>query len=277
MNKVCNICGGETSKIFDALVLGKYTVDYLQCKSCGFIQTEKPYWLKEAYVSAITSIDVGLIYRNLSFSATVPAILDMFSTKGESYIDYGGGYGMFVRIMRDKGYDFYLHDIYAENMFAKYFELKDFSGDGKFAALTAFEVFEHLEDPLNELEKMFELSDTIIFSTALQPRSGFTSAEDWWYFTPETGQHIAFYNTQSLEIISKKYNCHLYSNKSDLHILTRRKLSADPFEQKPGDRKTIFQRIANRLAGAPREIQHPRETLLEQDFQLYRNKINGKS
>lgn len=276
MNTICNICSSKALKIFDALILGIYKTGYFQCEKCGFIQTDKPYWLKEAYVSAISSLDVGLIYRNLDFSNLVPSILDLFSGKEDAYIDYGGGYGMFVRIMRDKGYDFYLDDIYAENLFAKYFELKDYKGNSKFAALTAFEVFEHLENPTTELEKMFELSDTVIFSTELQPQATFSNAGDWWYFVPEIGQHISFYSVKSLEVLSQKFNCRLYTNGSNLHILTKLHLQRNPFLGKAQPPKSIMERIMNRMFKKPVETIIERPSLLQQDFQLYRSNVNNK-
>jgi len=276
MDSVCNICGSGSVKIFDAMLLGKYNVGYFQCENCSFIQTEKPYWLEEAYVSAITSIDVGLVYRNLYFSNIVPTLLDVFSNKNDSYIDYGGGYGMFVRIMRDKGYDFYLQDIYAENLFAKYFDIKDFAGGQKFTALTAFEVFEHLEDPIEELKKMFGLSDTIIFSTDLQPMPSFSKATDWWYFTPETGQHISFYNIKSLEKLSQLFNCRFYSNGKNLHIITKLNLSKNPFAEGFAPFKSIqniFSRVINKIT----EKDNKRISLLQQDFEFYKKKVYDHS
>ncbi len=122
LNKNCKICGGKVTEAFSALMLQKYNTVYLQCTNCNFIQTEEPYWLDEAYASAITATDVGLIYRNILFSDIVAPILDLFSDTRDAYLDYGGGYGIFVRIMRDKGFNFYLHDLYAENIYAKHFE-----------------------------------------------------------------------------------------------------------------------------------------------------------
>lgn len=276
MKSECNICSNSARKIFEAVVLGKYNVNYFQCEHCAFIQTDKPYWLKEAYISAITSIDVGLIYRNLHFSNIVPTILDLFSNEKDAYIDYGGGYGMFVRVMRDKGYDFYLHDIYAENLFARYFELKNYPGKGNFAALTAFEVFEHLENPAEELTAMFDLTDTIIFSTDLQPVQSFTKAADWWYFTPETGQHISFYNTMSLTILSQRFDCKLYSNGHNLHMLTKQNFLKDPFSDTGTPIKSLTKRIINGIAEKLVDNKTQRTSLLQQDFELYRSKLNNE-
>lgn len=183
---------------------------------------------------------------------------------------------MFVRVMRDKGYDFYLHDIYAENLFARYFELKNYPGKGNFAALTAFEVFEHLENPAEELTAMFDLTDTIIFSTDLQPVQSFTKAADWWYFTPETGQHISFYNTMSLTILSQRFDCKLYSNGHNLHMLTKQNFLKDPFSDTGTPIKSLTKRIINGIAEKLVDNKTQRTSLLQQDFELYRSKLNNE-
>ena len=55
---------------------------------------------------------------------------------------------MFVRIMRDKGFNFYRQDIHCQNLFAKHFDISNIKITEKFDLLTAIEVFEHLEDPM---------------------------------------------------------------------------------------------------------------------------------
>lgn len=67
----CKVCGSEVQLFDTAIILNKYQIDYFECPHCGFIQTEEPYWLNEAYASAITSSDIGLIMRNLSLSKKV--------------------------------------------------------------------------------------------------------------------------------------------------------------------------------------------------------------
>jgi hypothetical protein len=272
----CKICNSLSKESFKTLVLKKYSVQYYQCPICSFIQTEKPYWLNEAYSSAMTALDVGLVYRNIEFANILPSILDIFSGDKDHYLDYGGGFGMFVRIMRDKGYDFYLQDKYAENLFAKHFEFANYKGEKKFASLTAFEVFEHLENPAEEIEKMFQLSDTIIFSTELQPEKPLNNEADWWYFIPETGQHISFYNKKSLSKLEELFNCNLYTNNFNLHILSKEKLAKDPFlfvEQ-----RSFFERglhwLIRKLVQKKQVKQ--RTSLLGTDFLLYK-KLLGDS
>ena len=75
---------------------------------------------------------------------------------------------------------------------------------------------------------MFAFSDSIMFSTALQPKTDFKSIEDWWYFLPYSGQHVSLYSKDSLIALSKKFNCNLYTNNKDLHLLTKKRFIINP-------------------------------------------------
>jgi hypothetical protein len=219
---LCKICGCPSSILSKALILNKYGVQYYSCDHCGFIQTEAPYWLDEAYSSAIARSDIGLIGRNIKLSNFCSALIPMFYNYKMPFLDYGGGNGMFVRMMRDKGFEFYWKDKYSPNQFAEGFEA---THDKRFSFVTAFEVFEHLPQPLDIIEDMFCYSDTIVFSTRLLPRWKIEPA-DWWYFTPDTGQHISLYSRESLELIAKKFNVQLSSNGISLHVLSPRAIPA---------------------------------------------------
>jgi hypothetical protein len=219
---LCKICGHLSSAKSKALILNKYDVQYFSCEFCGFIQTEAPYWLDEAYASAIARSDIGLIGRNIKLSKFCSALIPLFYNSELPYLDYGGGNGMFVRMMRDRGFDFYWLDIHAPNQFAEGFE----APKGKrYSFITAFEVFEHLPQPLDTIEDMFHYSDTLVFSTRLLPRWGISPA-DWWYFTPDTGQHISLYSKESLDLIAKKFNVRLSSNGISIHVLSSRAIPA---------------------------------------------------
>lgn len=263
---VCNICSSSSLKTFNSYVLNKYDVSYFKCSNCGFIQTETPFWLNEAYESAITQLDIGLVSRNLYFAE----ILEDFLNRGilnenGIYLDYAGGYGLFVRLMRDKGVNFYRQDVYCQNIFAEHFDLIDLPLGQKFEAITAFEVFEHLVNPVEELKKMLNFSDVIIFSTELQPEGVLTPA-NWWYFVPETGQHISLYSFDSLVKIAEKESLYLYSNRANLHVFSRKKFAIDPFKK---SEEAIFQslgkRLLNKLMITNKKTK--RESLIMKDFQ----------
>src|SRR5690349_21110797 len=130
----CRICVNESLFFAQAHILHKYNIQYFRCNFCGFIQTEEPYWLKDAYINAINASDIGLVHRNIITSNLTKAVIRLFFNGDDEFIDYGGGYGLFVRLMRDAGYNFYRHDIFCENLFAKGFDA-DINIDSRFEIL----------------------------------------------------------------------------------------------------------------------------------------------
>lgn len=218
----CNICKSFSNELFTIKVLHKYDVKYYKCAQCNFIQTEKPYWLHEAYANAITSLDIGLISRNQIIAPIAEALINSSFNADSSFIDYGGGYGIFVRMMRDKGFDFFRYDIYCENLFAKNFDISN-SKVKKYELLTSFEVFEHLENPLDEIEKMLELSDNIFFTTTVYPQT--KDLRNWWYLIPETGQHISIYATKTLEWVAQYFNLHYTGYNGQYHMFSKKKIN----------------------------------------------------
>ena len=215
----CKICDSETYKIFNAVVLNKYNVDYFQCKNCGFAQTEKPYWLQEAYESPINLSDTGVIYRSERMSKITTTLITLFYNRNASFLDYAGGLGVFTRSMRDIGFDYYWHDPYTKNELARGFEG---SLDKKYEVVTTFESFEHFENPLEEVEKILKFTDTIILTTDLISNPAPAHLQ-WWYYGSEHGQHIAFHSEQSFKVIAKKHNLH-YHKALNVHILTKKNI-----------------------------------------------------
>lgn len=216
----CKICDQKTQQIFKAKILNKYEIDYFYCKHCGFLQTEEPYWLEEAYSESINISDTGYIQRNLMLSDIITILLILFFDKNGKFLDYAGGYGVFVRMMRDIGFDFYWDDKYTTNLFARGFEYQN--GD-KYEAVTTFESFEHFVNPIDEIESLLKISKNIIFSTELLPNP-IPKPQDWWYYGLDHGQHISFYSKRTFEFIAKKYNLK-YANLGGLHLLSEKKIS----------------------------------------------------
>jgi hypothetical protein len=200
-------------------VLGKYQVGYSHCPQCDFLQTEDPYWLEEAYKEPINIEDTGLLARNLFLSETTAMLLFFLFEREKKFVDYAGGFGVFTRLMRDIGFDFYWHDPFTMNLLARGFEWK--TGAEKAELLTTFESFEHFSDPRKELETMLTFSDNILFSTFLTPSS--IPSTDWWYYQFEHGQHISFYSKKSLQYLAQDYGMNFYSH-NFVHLLTRKNL-----------------------------------------------------
>lgn len=222
MEEPCRLCGHQLKYVFSQKVLGKYEVKYFVCNNCELLQTEKPYWLQEAYPSVIRSADTGIFLRNITFCKIASVFLYFLFQREGKFIDYGGGHGIFTRLIRDVGFDFYLFDKYADNLYATSFKAVK---SKTYIGATALEVFEHLDDPLGTLEDIlgYLKSKNLLFTTDLYGEH-IPNPNDWSYYAFNMGQHISFYNIKTLRWIAKKFNLHFWSNGRSLHCFTEEKI-----------------------------------------------------
>lgn len=216
----CRLCGGETQESFRRNLMQKMEAQYFSCPNCGYFQTETPFWLNEAYAIPINESDTGLIERNLIFAGFLSVFFR--SHRSSRFLDFAGGYGILVRLMRNRGFQFFWSDAHCRNIFAKGFEWvpEDLGSNGKVAYVTAFEVLEHAVDPKQMVGEMLALgAEGMVFSTQLfrgnQPDS------DWWYLGLEHGQHIGFFNRRSLEFLARHFDLKLVSFRG-LHFFSKK-------------------------------------------------------
>ena len=218
----CKICGHTAKLHFTVKILNEYSGEYFICPNCNFLFAGDAFWLKEAYKSAINLTDTGLVDRNIYFNKILSIFIYILFDRKGIFLDYAGGYGLFTRLMRDTGFDFFWYDPYCENLLSKGFEYNNNSKE-KAEVLTAFEVFEHLENPLPEIEKMLTYSSNIFFSTELLPVP-IPEPENYWYYGFDHGQHISFYSPATLSFIAKKYGLKYY-NLGNLHLFSTKQFS----------------------------------------------------
>jgi len=249
----CTICGGGANPFGRAVVLGKYDVQYFRCTRCGLVTTEFPYWLSEAYRDAIAEIDIGVLRRNLRAARAIQVFIRMFSEPAGRFVDYGGGYGVLTRLMRDAGYDFFRFDTHCINLFAAGFDIV--RDDEEFTLLTAIEVFEHFVDPVSEMERISRLGRTVLFTTELVPEDNPPLPGAWWYYGLSSGQHVTLYTRRSLELLAGKFGLRYYSA-AGLHVFSDRNFSPLLF--------TFAMKAAFRL---PVPFCGRRQPLLEADFE----------
>jgi len=212
---VCRVCGAQSRLCFRQRLLDHY-VGYFDCPICGYFQTEPPFWLEQAYASAINDVDTGLLARNQLNARRVIMTLCALGRLNGRVVDHAGGYGILVRLLRDVGVDARWRDKYCDNLLARGFEADDREAD----LLTAFEVFEHFEHPLRELRALLEQASAVLISTELVDENA-PPQPDWWYLGSEHGQHIGFFRSRTLAWMAGKLGCHFATDRKSLHLFSR--------------------------------------------------------
>jgi len=220
MNK-CRCCSEILKKeLFSAKLLER-NVKYFSCNKCGYVQTEEPSWLEEAYTSVINKSDTGIMTRNLSNISLVFATLILINNRNSLVVDCAGGYGFLVRLLRDKGIDALWSDPYCQNLVAKGFE---YESKNEANLATAFESFEHFTKPQDEMIKLLDIAPNILFTTNIIPDPA-PLPSNWWYYGLEHGQHIGFYRLKTLQYLADKFGLYLISDGTSRHFFSKQKYS----------------------------------------------------
>lgn len=216
----CRVCGSIGDMIFKTRIM-THDVSFYECLNCGFVQTEEPTWLDDAYGSPINPSDTGIMVRNLRNVGLVLATLALIRERRGQVVDFAGGFGFLVRLLRDKGVDAFWADQFSENLVARGFE---YSGGQEASLVTAFEAFEHFVNPVEELERLLSISTNILFTTEVIPRPA-PKPSEWWYYGLDHGQHIGFYRVETLRYLAEKFKLNLLTDGSSTHLFTAEKYS----------------------------------------------------
>ena len=217
----CRCCSANLIRhLFSAKILKK-DIAYFDCDQCGYVQTEEPFWLEEAYETTISANDTGIMSRNLSNVSLVLATLILMKKKNSLVVDFAGGHGFLVRLLRDVGINALWSDPYCENLVARGFEYAD---KEQANLVTAFESFEHFVKPVDEMFKMLKIAPNILLTTNIIPEPA-PEPSEWWYYGLEGGQHIGFYRLRTLKYIANKFGLHLISDGACRHFFSKKKYS----------------------------------------------------
>ncbi len=243
------------------MVLRRHVAIYDRCSTCGLISVRSPTWLEEAYSSAISTLDVGLLDRAVSIAPVVELVVRATGSRGGRFLDWAGGYGTLTRLLRDRGLDFRHRDDFCENLFAQGFE-----GDltTTYDLVTAVEVLEHLRDPVVELAAVARSTNLLLVTTVLLPDPA-PAHDAWWYFAPHSGQHITFFTPSALRALAARLGFRVAVGRST-HLFYR-------------DDVPVILRL---LLARPKLLRHVAamvhrlrpETLRESDFQLVLDAID---
>jgi len=257
----CKICNKKTNKLTEATIFArKKIISYYKCETCKFIQSQEPDWLEESYSDVIAKTDIGLMARNIKNSEFTEKFIYNVSPEINKCLDFGAGYGVFVRIMRDKGFNFLWHDDYCQNLFAEFFEG---SISEEYDLVTAFEVFEHLPQPMDTITKLTSMTSTILFSTLTT--DNVDDFENWWYRGEATGQHVSFYHTDTLKFIASKLNINYNAlEENNFHVFTKKAISKKALKNLNSILNDRFmKKFSNMFIKFPKKM---RVSLLEEDY-----------
>jgi|SaaInlV_100m_DNA_6_1039743.scaffolds.fasta_scaffold23004_1 hypothetical protein len=204
-NILCKICQAPATHEFDLPILsGKYIGKYYRCEYCECLFIANTCWLEDAYkLSSLTSIDVSVAQRTLHNYAALRTLHFLLGIK--TILDWGCSSGFTVRLLRDSGIEAYGIDKYAKEKYPGVLSPKNV----KINLISAFEVLEHLESPVDELGEILTRSpDYFFFSTQ---RYSTEQKKDWSYLDPEHGQHIFFYSDKTLNILGEKFGYKVFN------------------------------------------------------------------
>lgn len=257
---ICRVCGEKNLKILFQGRLLERNVNYYECQVCDYVQTQTPDWLEEAYNSPINLTDTGIVLRNQSSIYRVISTLKLLKKVQGKVLDFAGGYGLLVRMLRDLGIDAYWMDPYCKNLLSKGFE----HTNQKIDLVTAFEVLEHLVYPMQELDTIFRVSPNALFSTTLIPLPA-PALKEWDYYGLEHGQHTGFYRMKTLEYIAQKYGKHLVTDGIHYHLFTQKRVNKSLW--------ILFTKLAKHI---PKALLYNLSSKTQRDHELLKHKTINK-
>ncbi len=204
----CRVCQGQLTYRFSRKVLNeRYDAEYFECCDCQTLQVISPYWLEEAYRNedspGLWNPDPGRFVRNFSACCWLEALRNSGAIPPTGRIlDFGGGYGLLTQMLKDARYDAWSFDPYVHQpLFSPERTIHDSAAlpEQGFDVVVAFEVFEHLTNPV-EVGKLLRQSITpegfFMISTGVYDPE--VHGPDWEYLSCEAGQHVTFWSRKGL-------------------------------------------------------------------------------
>ena len=228
----CKICGNRATilgrvdfnKHCDEGRSGKLPVSgirvtYLRCTACEFLFTSDfDSWSQQDFGERIYNAEYAFV--DPDFAERRPAdnaflILQNFGNFREKIqlLDYGGGEGRMMELLLANGFP-------NVNTYDPFSSKHNVSDGKKYDLITAFEVFEHVPDPIAtmyDITQRLKPESLLLFSTLLQPSDFGGVGLSWWYVGPRNG-HISLHSKTSLTTLLRQCGLNMISANEGLHI-----------------------------------------------------------
>ena len=241
----CRLCGSPTHLLFNKRVLHKHEVQFRQCSRCGATQSEKPYWLDEAYAPETAAendrFDTGQVTRALVNAAVLNALVQMSGLGTDARVlDHGCGSGLLVRTLRDTGIDAWGYDRYSTPHLALGFQA---APSEHFDVINLCEVVEGFDEPRQQFNTLFASNPALLVIQA-----GIVSqvTESWDYIAPEHGQHVFFMSPQTVQWLCRTYGRHAVSV-AGFQVLARPDVAERLIDTATGGLRTEHQQALQNL------------------------------
>jgi len=220
----CNLCGyDDTKKLFvnyDRLHNTTAVYNIVQCKKCGLVYINprpnineiKNYYPKNYYSYSPSKSYKRMFDKHImKFFGGYPT----FNKDGGLILDVGCGWGRFLKIMLEKGWEVYGCEIDKnaieeakklglESLYYSSFE--DLNLNVKFDVIRFWHVLEHLHDPSKALKKSYELLNNngeVIIGIPNVESFLFKMFKQNWY-PLDTPRHLYHFSPKTLKMLLEK-------------------------------------------------------------------------
>lgn len=203
------------------LPLSGIAIYYYRCGYCGFIftrdfdQASDAEFRQHIYNDGYIGIDPD--YEIVRPEGNARLIGEIFGKQLDrlSVLDYGGGNGTLARLLKEAG-------VKQAVSYDPFHDPDRPRPQKKYKLVTAFEVIEHVPDPVATFREMAAFlapeNSAMLFSTLVQPAEIDALKCRWWYIAPRNG-HISIHSSRSLALTRLGFT--LTSFNANLHLAYR--------------------------------------------------------
>lgn len=228
----CKVCSSE-SNLYDVVDFGKFCtqddyyqygltgipVYYVKCNNCKLIFTD--------LIDKKTHNEISELIYNKEYIKFDPDYIEARLISNAQFInrfmgskkklirglDYGGGNGLTASLLSTQGWSYKSCDPISNPIAPS----TDF---GNFNLISAFEVFEHIPDPIHGMSHLASYAaDDCLLIVGTQVTDGQVknSRLDWWYAGPRNG-HVTLHSKSSLELLFNKHSFKYIQIDPSLHL-----------------------------------------------------------